>query len=479
MRPVVLSPQQMELVTYGRWRNFPAEDLLITGVNFYIPWIKSGDLYIFRNLNNTGQAKINSALEQAFAKGAVAALVPRNSLPDSRHVLLEVDDVGKAFQDLALASSLAFDGTKILVTGSHGKTGFKTQLFHVLRHQFRVHAHLDSANQREPVWRALTAIPKDTDIAIIETAIPGDNYGEHRSFFVRPNFCVITGIGFEHLGKHKSIGNLIRNKAAVVTGLRPGGRCILNADDVHFNEIHDAVRSFSGCDILTFGSSSTCSAVLVSARFDKLRWSVTANVLGEEVRYTIPLIENYAPLASVGVMLMAKVLGGNLQRSAREYPSYSNFESSGNLYEVQTDGGKFYVYDQSRRGEWKGFESMFELMSRLAPESGGRKIAVLSELINLDDNPGFAVDLETMREQFKRAGADMLYSIHRFKEHSAIVTPNTDWCCHGETFADIQDHLLSTIRSNDMIFVRGIEDVHLDRLVNKLLGMAKSSQKIY
>jgi UDP-N-acetylmuramoyl-tripeptide--D-alanyl-D-alanine ligase len=479
MSPVILTPKQMERVTYGRWRNLPSTDFLITGVNFYTPWVNPGDLFIHRNQKSTGQPDHDAVLEEAFKRGAVAALVLRNSLPDSKHTLLEVDNIDKAFQDLAFASSFTFDGVKVLVTGSHGKTGFKTQLFHVLRNQIRTHAHLDSANQRDPIWRTLTAIPKDAEIAIIEAAVPGDNYGEDRAFFIRPNYCVITGIGYEHLGKHRSIGNLIKNKAAVVTGLRPHGKCILNADDPHFKEVLDRVRDFSDCEILEFGSSPSCSGRLVDARYSRFHWDIAANILDEDVHYTIPLIEDYAPLASVGVLLMAKLLGGDLQRCASEYATYNNFESSGNLYEVQIEGGRFYVYDQSRRGEWKGFESMFELMSRLKPENGGRKIAVLSELINFEDNPDFPVDLERMRDSFERAGADLLYSVHRFREHSAIVTPNTDWCCHGETFSDIQDDLISTIRPNDLIFIRGIEDARLDQLVKKLIAVSISAKKIY
>ena len=55
-------------------------------------------------------------------------------------------------------------------------------------------------------------------------------------------------------------------------------------------------------------------------------------------------------------------------------------------------------------------------MSRLTPENGGRKIAVISELINLEDNPDAPIDLEKMRHLFERAGVNMLFSIHHFQD---------------------------------------------------------------
>lgn len=476
---VLLTPEQMERVSSGRWRNLTSGDVCITGVNFYLPWVKSGDLFILRERDKATRADYARDLLKAADKGAVAAVVQKNCIEQSPLPLLEVENVGKAFQDIALASSLSFDGAKVLVTGSHGKTGFKTQLFHVLNNQIPTHACLDSANLQHPVWRALTAIPKTAKVAIIETAVPAAGIGQDRSFFIRPDFCVITGIGPEHLSSHKSIGNLIRNKAAVVTGLRPGGKCILNADDPYFGEVLAAVKTYSDCDILTFGSSSQCAGRLTSQHFANFQWEVSADIQGETVDYTLPLIEDYAPLASVGVLLAAKLLGADPQRSASEYPGYKNFESSGNLYEVQLDQGLFYVYDQSRRGEWKGFESMFELMSRLKPARNGRKVAVLSEFINLVDNPNAPVDLEHMRGFIEQAGIDLLYSVHRFKEHSAAVPQGVQWRRHGATVAEIQDELIAAIQPDDMVFIRGIEDARLDKLVNKLFEIGRSVRKLF
>ena len=131
----------------------------------------------------------------------------------------------------------------------------------------------------------------------------------------------------------------------------------------------------------------------MEASFSEFVWRVRADILGKLIEYDLPLWEDYAPLASVSVLLMAKLLGADLQACAAEYADYRNFESSGNMYRIKTAKGNIWVYDQSRRGELKGFESMFELMSRLHPEGGGRKIAVVSEFINLEDNPGITVDV--------------------------------------------------------------------------------------
>jgi len=473
---ILLTPAQMERVTGGCWRNLPTEGVFLTGVNFYLPWVKPGDLFIDRKLNEASAGKV---VRKAFEMGAAAALVEKKTLDSIDRPLLEVDDVQKALQDLALASSLQFDGTKILVTGSHGKTGFKTQLFHVLKQQVPTHAYLDSSNLQNPIFRTLTAIPRKAKVAVVEAAVPAEKIGEDRSFFIRPNYCVITGIGLEHLSSHKTVANLIMNKAAVVSGLRPGGKCILNADDACFADVLAAVRGYSDCEVLSFGSSVDCSGQLVGKTFSAFGWDVHAVIQGLEVHYRLPLIEDYAPLASVGVLLLARLLGADITQCAQEFATYKHFESSGNLYQIALGNGSFHVYDQSRRGEWKGFESMFELMSRLTPQQGGRKIAVLTEFINLEDNPDAPIDLDRMGEMVKKSGLDLLFSVHQFKEHSRVVTPPINWVKHGETYEDIQDELIAAIQPHDMVFVRGIEDARLDKLVNRLLELGQDNKKIY
>lgn len=473
---ILLTPAQMARVTAGYWRNLPSEGIFPTGVNFYLPRVQPGDLFVALGLDkNGGEADVR----KAFAMGAVAAVVQKDTLHSNSLPLLKVDDVQKAFQDLALASSHRFDGIKILVTGSHGKTGFKTQLFHVLNPQIPTHAHLDSNNLKNPVFRTLTAIPRRAKVAIVETAVPAENIGEERSFFIRPNYCVITGIGLEHLSSHKTMAQLIMNKAAVVKGLRPGGTCIVNADDACHGEVLAAVRGYSDCEVLGFGSAPDCAGRLLDKTFSGFGWDVSALIQGQEVSYRLPRVEDYAPLASVSVLLMARLLGADIVQCAQALAAHQNYESSGNLYRVELENGPFHVYDQSRRGEWMGFESMFELMSRLTPENGGRKIAILSEFINLEDNPDAPVDLARMGELVKKSGLELLFSVHKFNEHASVVQPPIAWIAHGETQEAIQDALIAAIRPHDMIFVRGIQKACLDKLVKRLLELGRSARKIY
>jgi UDP-N-acetylmuramoyl-tripeptide--D-alanyl-D-alanine ligase len=477
---ILLTAHEIELVTGGKWRNLPDGYLDITGVNFNPRRVTEGDLFIVRNWKTVDGTDAESLVGRAFNQGAVAAVVQAGDIKDSDYPLLEVADPYQALRDMAASSSLKYGGLRILVTGSHGKTGFKTQLYHLIRKQTSTHANIDSGNKEAAIWRALASIPRGTKVFIVEVAVPSRSFGEKGATLIRPNYCVITGIGLEHLRSHKTLNNLIRNKAGTVTGLRPGGKCLLNADDEYYAALRSEVKNLSTCDILTFGSAPSCHGRLLEAGFNESGWRVRADILEEIIEYDLPLLENYAPLASVSVLLTAKLLGADLRACAAEYADYRNFESSGNMYWIKTAKGNILVYDQSRRGELKGFESMFELMSRLQPRCGGRKIAVVSEFINLDDNPGITVDTGRMRSLMEAAGIGILFTVQEFKRYEEAVPADVEWRLHGDTYEDIREDLLHTVRENDMVFIRGVLSAKMYNLVRSLLNREGNAvEKIY
>lgn len=468
MPRLLLSLREMAHLTGGRWRHLSADGLRLSGIHFYLPYVTAGDLFVYLPREGAAAGVAAESIERAFCQGAAAALVPKGAIPDARHPLLEVADTEKALQDLATGASLKFDGSRVLVTGSHGKTGFKNQLHHLIRNQIPVHAYLGSANKELPVLRAIASLTRDARVFIVEVAVPGRRIGRDRAFFVRPDFCVITGIAPEHLKSHRSMDRLLHNKAEVTAGLRPGGRCLLNGDDVDFPGLRAAVAECSACEVLVFGSAPGSAGRLLSARFEGMGWRVEAEILGERIAYDLPLLECYAPLTSVGVLLQARLLGADLAACVAEYAGYRHFGSSGNLYRVPLGCSSFFIYDQSTRAELRGFEAMFELMSRLRPGPGGRKIVVMSELFDIEDNPGVVVDYPKMQTLMAAAGIDRLYTIKDFMQHRAALPASIGWHRHAAIPADIRDELLADMRENDMIFLRADPPARLDVLAEAL-----------
>jgi hypothetical protein len=120
------------------------------------------------------------------------------------------------------------------------------------------------------------------------------------------------------------------------------------------------------------------------------------------------------------------------------------------------------------------------LMSRLHPKQCGRKIAVLSEFINWEDNPGVMVDTGRMRSLMEAAGIGILFTVQEFKQHEGVLPTGMEWRLHGDTQEDIRADLLHTVRENDIVFIRGVKSARMSNLVSALLDRKGGTvEKIY
>lgn len=140
----------------------------------------------------------NTFAEQALANGAAYVVVdnPKYRLNDR---CLLVNDVLKALQDLANYHRRQFDIPVIAIGGSNGKTTTKELVSSVLSAHYPCHFTKGNFNNHIGVPLTLLAMPKGTEVAIIEmgTNQPGDITELCR--IAQPTHGLLTNIGKEHL----------------------------------------------------------------------------------------------------------------------------------------------------------------------------------------------------------------------------------------------------------------------------------------
>lgn len=467
---VEIEANKLPEITGGFWENLPQQSLPIRCFQFARDAVEKNDIYVYWNFeyrekNNSHSAHLNDVKN----RGASAAIVPLNIEIDSELPLLRVEDPTQALKDIALETTRATAATKVLVTGSFGKTGFKTQLYHLIKKQFRTSAMLDSKNVDIPIWRALASIHADAQVAIVEVAVPGRGRGSRRSRWVRPNICVITDVGLEHVGSQgKTIDDIIFNKTKVANGIQQGGNFIIPEKANLTDKIRTHIRELCDTNILVFGESDDCDAQLLSAKFNGFSWDVIARIVDTKIEYSLPLLEDYAPKSSLAVLLTAHLLGAELTSAVREYPTYRQYASSGHFYRMGTDDFSFFLYDQSKRGEMDAFKSTLRLISRLKPKPGGRKIAVLSEFTNLEEADKSLVNVEEFATLVDNANIDILFTVHLFPEHINVLKNKAIWRNHSFAIEDIIPEIVDEIGPEDMIFVRGTLKSNLSLLIEKI-----------
>ncbi|MDW7658594.1 MAG: UDP-N-acetylmuramoyl-tripeptide--D-alanyl-D-alanine ligase, partial [Bacillota bacterium] len=203
----------------------------------------AGDLFIaLRGDRFDGHA----FLEQAIAQNAAALLIDdrqawqklqsmdeltAKSKPARQILVLLTTDTQRALQDIAAGYRMQLTGTVIAVTGSVGKTSTRQMIASCLRPFLRVHETAGNLNNEIGLPQTLLGAAEDDDAVILEMGMRGPGEIALLSRIARPDIAIITCIGWSHIGRLGSREAIQAAKWEIVSGIRPGGLLILNADD--------------------------------------------------------------------------------------------------------------------------------------------------------------------------------------------------------------------------------------------------------
>ncbi|MEA5474013.1 Mur ligase family protein [Synechococcus sp. CCY9201] len=282
----------------------------------------------------------------------------------------------------------------------------------------------------------------------------------------------------EHMRRHRSLSGLIRHKAAVVSHMRSQGTVLLPADGPHASRLQQEVQRHNPGRILSFGLMEGADARVIHVTGVENGQRVKARILGETTDYVVPMLEVHAPAMSAGVLLAAKVLGYSLKDCSELYSSARNYQTSGKLYRIRKHSMTFHLYDQTHRGYFEGFLSTCQLAAQLPPDMTRRKIAVLTELYNLDDNVGHRYDLNRAARLLKKAGLDRIYTTHRFAEHAGILPDGVTWVAI-EKLDQLTATLRHTLQDGDFLLLHGVWKANLSTITEQLLQWSEGYECLY
>jgi UDP-N-acetylmuramoyl-tripeptide--D-alanyl-D-alanine ligase len=190
--------------------------------------VRSGDL--FAALRGARADGHDFAVDGLRA-GAAAVLAAR-PVPGAGPVLV-VPDVLVAIQALGRAHrARQRELSAVAITGSVGKTTVKEILAATLRaqHGEAVLATPGNANTQLGVPLTLLELTPAHRIAVLELGSDRPGAVAQLAALVAPDVAVITAVGRAHLAGLGGLEGVLREKAALLAALRPGGLAVLPAD---------------------------------------------------------------------------------------------------------------------------------------------------------------------------------------------------------------------------------------------------------
>ncbi|GAA1982912.1 UDP-N-acetylmuramoyl-tripeptide--D-alanyl-D-alanine ligase [Catenulispora subtropica] len=311
---------------------------------------------------------------QAGRAGAVAVLgsratpLPTVVVPDARHALQRL----AAHVVARLRGGLTVAG----VTGSQGKTGTKDLLAAVLASAAPTTATTGSFNNELGV--PLTMLRAGAADRYLVLEMGARHVGDIAALtgLVAPDIAVVLNVGRAHLGEFGSRGAIATAKSELVRGLAPGGTAVLNADDPRVA----GMRSLTEGPVLTFGRSEHADVQVLYLALDRLgRPSFTLRTADASAVVALPLVGAHQALNAAAAAAAGLAAGVPLVAAASALATASLSKWRMELRDLA--GGATLLNDSYNANP----DSTRAALDALAAIEGGRRIAVLGEMLELGE----------------------------------------------------------------------------------------------
>ncbi|MGZ8995562.1 MAG: UDP-N-acetylmuramoylalanyl-D-glutamyl-2,6-diaminopimelate--D-alanyl-D-alanine ligase [Rhodospirillales bacterium] len=429
--------------------------------------VRPGDLFVaLRGPKLDGHAFV----ADAFSRGAVAAVVSRPPLDvPGTAPLLTVDETFVALRALGARARARSRARICAVTGSVGKTGVKEALRTVLSRQGATAANEGNLNNQWGLPLSLARMPAGTAYGVFEMGMNHPGELQPLSFLARPNVCVITTVEAVHKAHFASVADIADAKAEIFTGIEPGGSAVVNCDNSQHDRLCAAARRSGIQRILGFGRDREAQVRLLDASTEADGSRVRADVLGHEIDYRIAVPGSHWVLNSLCVLAAVAALGADVGQAADDLIHVTAPSGRGRRLTVHLPAGSFELIDESYNASPVAMTAAFEVLGRRVPAPGGRRIAILGDMLELgDEAPALHAGLA---EPLQADGIDLVFTAGQAMAHLAAALPASMRGDHAEDSAGLAPLVEAAVRAGDVITVKGSAGSRMGLVVRALQAL--------
>lgn len=429
-----------------------------SGVSIDTRSLQSGDLFLALRDARDGHDFVHAAL----ANGAAAAVI------DEAHAqafaglgpLYVVKDVQDSLERLGAKARERSNAYIVAITGSVGKTSVKDMARLVLSRFGETHASAASYNNHWGVPLSLARMSSRAAYGLFEIGMNHAGEVGALAAMVRPHIAVVTRVAPAHLEYFSSIEAIAEAKAEIFTGLVEGGAAILNADDESFERLRSAAAS-KAAHIFSFGAAEGAQARLLS--YEPREQRVGASIFGREASYRLGAPGRHFALNSLAVLLIAHVLGLDVEEAANALSDFSPPNGRGRRETLAIKGGAFTLIDESYNANPASMRAAIELLGATAPSLRGRRIAVLGDMLELGPkggelHAGLVPDLET-------AGVDLLFTAGPLMARLFYSAPERMRAAHRANAQELAEAVLEAVGEGDVVMIKGSNGSRMTEIV--------------
>lgn len=419
-----------------------------TGITYNSREIAPGDLFLALKGVRDG----HDFAAAAFAAGAAGAIT-EHAVEGGPSVV--VADTLRALEALGVA---ARDRSPHIrrgaVTGSVGKTSVTQAIKAGLELAGPSHASIKSYNNHIGVPLTLSRMPRTAERAVFEIGMNAPGEIAPLSKMVRPHAACVTTVGPVHIEAFADgEAGVAAEKASIFEGLADNGAAVFNAD-IAFAAVLDAAARRAGSRIVTFGSAVGCDARLIDFQPHEAGASVRAELFGRTIDFQLAQSGFHWGLNSLCVLLMLDALEVPLETALAALSEFQPLAGRGQTMVIHAPGGAFTLIDESYNANPLSMEAGFRsLAARPLPASGGRRVVVLTDMLELGDQSEALH--EGLSGPIDAAGLDLVHAAGPEMKRLYDDLPGSRQGLWRETAAELAAEAAMLVGKGDIVMVKG------------------------
>ncbi|MGF1629669.1 MAG: UDP-N-acetylmuramoylalanyl-D-glutamyl-2,6-diaminopimelate--D-alanyl-D-alanine ligase [Kiloniellaceae bacterium] len=413
---------------------------------------------------------------KAIKAGAAASMVHRRADGiDESMPLLIVDDTFAALWRLGTAARERSTARLIAVTGSVGKTGTKEALRLCLSPQGLTSASIGSFNNHWGVPLSLARMEREAVYGVFELGM--NHPGEIRELttLVRPHVAIITNIEPAHIGNFTSITEIADAKAEIFEGMDANGTAVLNRDNALFHHLCTKAEDAGITRILSFGRHQEADARLLDCSLHATCSAVTASIRGREIDYCLAMPGSHWVMNSLAVLAAVGAAGADVVKAAAQFANLKPLKGRGERHAVETPAGTFHLIDDSYNANPTSMRAAFEVLGRASLGNGGRRIAVLGDMLEL------GAQSEEMHarlaDPLQAAGIDLVFTCGTGMSALHDKLPEAQRGAHAADSKALAGLLCQAVQPGDSLLVKGSLGSRMAVVVEALVALGKPAPK--
>lgn len=385
-----------------------------------------------------------------------------------------VDDATKGLQDVGGFQRMHRtrpDLHTIGITGSIGKTSTKELVAAVMRRRYRTLYSQGNLNSEQGLPLTLLGLDFEHECAVLEMGMYSLGEIENLCRLGRPRVGIVTNVGPVHMERLGSIENIAIAKSELVRSLPSadeGGVAILNWDDEHVRTMADVTRA----QVFRYGltpEADLWADEISSAGMEGIRFRFHQRLPSgriESLHVRVPLLGRHSVHTALRAAAAGIVFGFEWDEIITGMQSMP-----GQLRLVTVPGiNGSTVLDDTYNAAPESTIAALNLLADLAPAEGGRRIAVLGDMLELGDYSD-----EGHKLVGRRAAdvVDLLVTVGprglSIGEEAAAAGFPAATLHEFPTDSDAVAYLQSELAANDIVLVKGSRAVGMDAVVAQIV----------